>query len=104
MVYVNVLTFSIAHEAGSATSQLWLAPEIGIQNKILETEYILKHNSEETSISLIESDSNCIELSNAANAEYNQQCSSANCASVFEQESTGHRICKWYPSNRSTRK
>lgn len=84
--------------------QLWLALEIGVEYQILQTEYILKHNSEEVSVSLIQSDSNYTELNNAANAEYNQQCSSANCASVNKQESTGHRNCKWYISTRSTRK
>jgi len=86
MVYVNVLTFSIAHEAGSAT--------LPLENQILQTEYILKHNSEETSVSLTKSNSDCTELNNAANAEYNQQCSSANYATGHEQESTGHRTRK----------
>jgi len=101
MVYVNVLIFSIAHDAGSAVMTCsWNRN----RESILQTEYILKHNSEEVSVSLIQSDSNCTELNNAANAEYNQQCSSANCASVNKQESTGHRNCKWYVSTRSTRK
>lgn len=86
MVYVNVLTFSIAHEAGSATLLL--------ENQILQTEYILKHKSEEASVSLTQNNSNCTELDNAANAEYNQHCSSENCATVNEQESTGHTNCK----------
>jgi len=84
--------------------QLWLAPEVRVENQILQTEYVLKHNPEEVSVLLIQSDSNCTELNNAANAEYYQQCSSANYASVNKQESTGHRNCKWYLSARSTRK